>query len=636
VPRIFGGFLAVLPTRGNMTLRRLTSWILAFCAPLVAGSTAWAMPHEARTEIEHEIGAPTPPAPGLERAQIRGVPWCGSVREHDPEWWMSVADDFNQYRNNRHSQFRLFHLARVVCSEPGDPLAQRIAAEVLQLWVNETGMAAREAVESLALRADKDGFPAERTALCDAIKAKDDDTYKERNALAMARFQLLGCRRDDPLWMQPEDVEHVGPFIDRGSAARDDLAHLAWVLHRQSKDLEEGVDDAVVGYAVDQFDFHAVSADAAIHQLDAAPFRGSRYARVMVLESLGRAQLATAKIEALVAKRASDPEWKEMLITAPDRGSAAWNAAAERNKAALARSDDFDRKLRDGGDTHGCQAALRPDFLALWKTLKHEDIPALEAAMSDHPLAGLLAKRFARCLMVDGDPYARFVGAVLLQEVSSHVRVIPGPRTAAYYAVLDAKAGHRDRGGDDEDGESRSRSRSGNHRAPRPLGFTDSRSGMISRLTDVFQFDERDHGANQGDFVEGVIKSVGKGKAGVHVVFVKKKRTYRDQVCHETNRIDSQDPRTGKITYRRVCRDNGAKSVEEGPDPVDVPVELAGALQAGRYARFSGIPINGTLHLSSSTPKLPLEVYRGVQKGKDDFEGDSGKHLLALYGFVLE
>src|SRR5205807_8611223 len=158
----------------------------------------------------------------------------------------------------------------------------------------------------------KDGFQAERTALCDAIKPKGDNNRKERTALATARYKLFGCWRDDPLWLQADEVEHLGPFIDRGSAARDDLAHLAWVLHRQLKDLEEGVDDALIGYAIDQFDFHAVSADAVLHQLDAAPFRGSRYARVMVLESLGHAQVMTARIEALVAKRVSDPEWKEM------------------------------------------------------------------------------------------------------------------------------------------------------------------------------------------------------------------------------------------------------------------------------------------------------------------------------------
>lgn len=635
-----------------MTSRRSTIWILALCAPLVAASTAQAMPGSGRASIEQELGPPTPPGPGLEQAQLRDVPWCGSVHARDPEWWMHVVDDLHQYRNNRHYETRLFELAGGVCSEPGDPLAQRIATEVLQLWINETGMAARDAVESLALRADKDTFQAERTALCDAIKLKSDaDRYKERNALAMARFQLLGCQLNNPLWMQTQDVEHLGPYIDRGSVARDDLAHLAWVLHRQHQELEEGGDEALIGYAVDQFDFHAVSAGAAIHQLDAAPYRGSRYARVMVLESLGRAQLATAKIEALVARRVSDPEWKEMLITAPDRGSAAWNAAAERDKAALARSDEFDRKLREGGDIHGCQAALRPDFLAMWKTFKHEDILALETAMSDHPLAGLLAQRFARCLIADGDPYTEFVGAELLQEVLFNIRVIPGPRTAAYYAVLDAKAAQRERDRDDEeggrrsrrrsqDGEQRPRSSSDSHWAPRPLGFHDSSSGVISRLTEVFQYDDdrERHRANDGDFVGGVIKSVGKGKAGVHVVFVKKKRLVRGQDCHDTTKIDSVDPKTGKITYRQVCHDKPAHWIEEGPDPVDVPAELAVALQPGRYARFSGIPINDVLRLSSKGPKLPLEVYRGVQKAKDDFdhERESGKHLIALYGFLLE
>jgi hypothetical protein len=69
---------------------------------------------------------------------------------------------------------------------------------------------------------------------------------------------------------------------------------------------------------------------------------------------------------------------------------------------------------------------------------------------------------------------------------------------------------------------------------------------------------------------------------------------------------------------------------------VDVPVELAGGLQPGRYARFSGIPSNDGLHLSSKTPKMPLEIYRQVEKGKDEYEPDTGKHLLALFTFLLE
>src|SRR4051812_33270357 len=183
-----------------MTLRP-TSWILAFCALLLAGSTAWAIPPSLRPEIEHDLAQLTPPGPGLERAQIRGIPWCGGVRERDPDWGAYVANDLEQYRSSRHAEGRLFRLARVVCSEPEEPLAQRIATEVLQLWINETGMAARDAIESLALHVDKDRFQAERTALCDAIKPSGDNTRQERHALAAARFQLLGCWRDEPLWM---------------------------------------------------------------------------------------------------------------------------------------------------------------------------------------------------------------------------------------------------------------------------------------------------------------------------------------------------------------------------------------------------------------------------------------------------
>jgi hypothetical protein len=436
--------------------------------------------------------------------------------------------------------------------------------------------------------------------------------------------------------MHADEVKDLGPFIDRGSASRDELAHLAWVLHRQFKELEPGNPEALAGYAIDQFDFHAVSADAAIHQLDAAPLRGSRYARVMVLESLGRARLVTAQIEALVAKRVSDPAWKELLITAPDRGAAAWNAAAERNKAVLARSDEFDRKQRDGGDVHGCQTALRADFLALVKTFKHDDLPSLEAAMSDHPLAGLLARRLASCMVVDGDPNAQFAGLMLSYEVTEYVRVLSGPRTAAYYAALDAHETHADHSEDRAIEEANRRSRPRRQRETRSIENRRTYDDVTRPLHAVLEIESAGTSPPTGDAVAGVIRSVSKGKKGVHVVFVKKRQLSHDEVCRETNKIDRKDPRTGKIYYRKECHDTAAKWVDVGPDPVDVPVELAGGLQAGRYARFKGFGIDYVVDQSSRVPMLPVEVYREVEKDEDDDDRVSGKHLIAHDGFVLE
>ena len=76
---------------------RPTSWILALCTLLAAGSPARAMPPATRAEIEQAIGPPTPPGSGLERAQVRGIPWCGGVREHEREWWAPV-NNLHRYR----------------------------------------------------------------------------------------------------------------------------------------------------------------------------------------------------------------------------------------------------------------------------------------------------------------------------------------------------------------------------------------------------------------------------------------------------------------------------------------------------------------------------------------------------------
>jgi hypothetical protein len=165
---------------------------------------------------------------------------------------------------------------------------------------------------------------------------------------------------------------------------------------------------------------------------------------------------------------------------------------------------------------------------------------------------------------------------------------------------------------------------------------------MTRPLHDVLPLEYQGGTTSSGDYDAGVIKSVSKGKAGVHVVFVKKKKMAQGEVCRETNKVDRKDPRTGKVYYRKECHWTEPKLVEEGPDPVDVPVDLAGALQPGRFATFGGIPVNGVMELSSATPRIPLQVYREALKDKDsDKDNDSeererGKHLIALYGFVLE
>jgi hypothetical protein len=565
---------------------------------LLLTANAWA---DERAELDKVLQHPTAPGLGLDRAQVRALPWCGTIHEHQQDWASSVQTNLNSYHESSGLESRLFDSARLLCSAPTDPVALRAAVEIEQLWINETGLAEADALVSLALRADDNAFQAERTRVCEATEPKGSDPHAERTALAAARYSLLGCRLSNPLWMNFDDLEPLTPFVDRGSAERDAFAHLAWVLYRQRKEQEAGEPDAILGYAIDQFDFHAVAADAVLHQLDAAPYRGNRYAHVVVLESIAHAHMVTARLDALVAKRANDGTWKELLLTAPQRGAAAWAAAAGHDKDALAHSDDIDRKMREGGDFKGCQTALRADFLAIVKPLKHDDVHVLNASISDHLLAGLLLQRLSRCMALDGDADA---AALIHSNLIPRLRIVTGPRVAAYYATLDAISAQG----------------SPKHAARQDVEEDVPADPKLKYLPALEEYDGVRAGIDDNAQIRGGVAAVDKTAKGMRVTFAKVGTKVMSQSCTETNKIDRID-HDGRITYRQVCHDTGMVTRNDTPDPVVVPAKYASGLHGGGYATFDSLAGGSPL-----SPQLPLAVYKDR----------AGKHLVAFYGFPLE
>lgn len=93
----------------------------------------------------------------------------------------------------------------------------------------------------------------------------------------------------------------------------------------------------IVSYGTDAYDFRALSPAAALKVLEAAPYAGNLYARV-IKESIGRARIGIAAFEEHVRKRIQDPEWKELLVHAPRRAIEAYTASAARAKAEIARA----------------------------------------------------------------------------------------------------------------------------------------------------------------------------------------------------------------------------------------------------------------------------------------------------------
>lgn len=541
------------------------------------------------------------PGPGLDRAPVRPPPWCGGGYETDETWAFNVANELDTFResvghenqlNRSGSESRLFHAAALVCNAPRNPVAQRAAAEIEQLWINRSGLSDADAVASLTARVVPDAFKAEHEKLCSAVPQPPDfNRDRDGNSLANAYVNLFGCPDREPLWLlKATDFDYLGELVDRGAAERDPLVHLAWVLLRQYLllDPDEKPENRLIGYVVDQFDLRAVSPDAVMHALDAGPYRGSRYARIIVLESLGRLRLRNVQIEADVAKLTGDPDWKELLITAPQRGAAAWQAAADQAKDALARSDQFARDADEGKDVHGCARPLRSDVLAILKKLKHDNFDAIGAAISDHPVAGLLIKRLARCLELE-----RARGGEVVGMLADSVRVWTGPRMAAYFAMIEALGAMPER---------RRPSLSIRHLR------LDGRRDDHERLHHAHPFSPLD---------EAVIARVDKARDGAKVTFVTNRSRVMDQECHETTKVDSITSE-GKLIYRRACHDTHLIWVDRTHPPRSVPLMFADGLRGGQLAVINEV----------SRDDMAVPIVAWANK--------SQKRVVVYYGLPLE
>jgi hypothetical protein len=542
-----------------------------------------------RDELSRSLAHPAP-GKGLERAPLRAPSWCAHASfERDEGWPATIQNELRDYRGGHYSQYRLIEAARALCNAPGDPLAARVATEIEQYWINDSGLSEADAIESISARVDVAELDAGQHKLCDALAGDEPDDARQK--LQHAYQFLFGCN-STAMWMgQAPDMAELGALLDRGPVEADPIARTAWLLYREYKLLEEGEkpERALLGYVIDQQDLHAVTAADALRALDRPPFAGSAFARILIKESVARERMLAARIDDAVAALTRDPAWKELLVTAPQRGAAAWLAAAAAGKAVLARSDAAAAATprHHGRHAHApapdC-APLRADFLALAKKLKHDNLATFRAQLDDQPLAGLLLHRIVGCELAAGDQ----AGGQALDRLAGEVRLMPGPRMAALFAAADALADLGDR----------------IRVEPSQLPWFDDepREGR----TDLIE--------NVG--THGVIASLAKTAKGLHVTFVKKRVQEMSQKCAETNKIDRIE-QGGKVVYRTVCHDTGLVWVDEGPLPVDVSTAHIAALRVGRFVRIDDSMYNDT---------VPITV----------FSDTVGKHLVAVCGFVLE
>jgi hypothetical protein len=542
------------------------------------------------------------PAPeaGVEKAPVMAPPWCAGHDRTD-FYPRAVGRALDSYRS-QHYWDKLLDAGQFLCNgDPKNPIVQNATQEILQYWMNAFNLNAKDAIETFIAHTHKDDLDAAHQKLCDAITVSEEVSGEE-SAFGQARRELFDCSR-------MAVTINLLPYLDASETPPDPFAELdraAIAAHNMQNASDDYRRTALVQYIIDQVDYGALDTNAALKELDQAPYKGNVYARVTILETLGAYRTNRRLVEDELKKAVKDPDWKALLVEAPQKGVAAWNAAATKYKDALARSNALEHAAMGPSKKAmaGCEPALRKDFIGLLKTLKHDTEAQLDKELSDSVVGGLLLKRLVLCMAGDGDAMM----ASVIDTHIDHVRITRGPRHAAYYAAIDALNKIKD------DREKFPVDAQQDFPKYWSLGDIDERTGDLVRKREEDSF-----GYRLGD-EKGVIKSVTKSGDLVKVTFAPDKHKMPKGECHPTNHILQFDG-NGHPIYDQVCKFSGYVMVDFKPDPIQVPVAWAGGLKAGRFVEFA------TSRGTKAAPRksVPLRVYTDK----------TGSKLAAWMGFEL-
>ena len=351
--------------------------LIVFGIVAALGRDAAAVP--GATNYERIQSALKQPAPGggIDKAPAGAPGWCNGIED---DGRADVGGHLGSYYADGPYKFaELVAAARATCNlDPKHPVTQQAAQEVLQLWMNETGLSAPDATESINLTIDQKRNEALQKELCAAL-AIDPEVAGAERAFLQAKRELFGCLNDKISDIGGnQTMVRLVPWMDSSATPPDELVRLALV----ALDLE-GFDRAdenfkkkmLLVYGLDQFDIKALDPKKAVAMADVAPLKGNAYARVMIKQRLAQVRLALLTFEDAVNKQIEkDPVWKELLVTAPQKGAADYLVEANEFKAQLQRSAEFEQKAFGPSRKAlaDCYPALAKDLAGVLKPMKKD------------------------------------------------------------------------------------------------------------------------------------------------------------------------------------------------------------------------------------------------------------------------
>lgn len=523
---------------------------------------------------EHQL-TPIKPEYAIDTAKITGaIPWCDKAAGVDKDRWDTgrISRTIDAPYGISGTIEGAYHL----CQRPNDTTWKQKATYVLQKWMNWTGQPQSEAIQSIRARIQTEKMKRESAALCKALEL-GPEVGGQAKSYGEARRRFFGCSKDgEELWRNPQVPldDDVAFWLDADSEFDSEIVRMYWLFGQTDRpDLEKhggnsAFDNrALLTYAVASVDFAKLDWKAIEKELAAPPYSGNEYARAVASESFHMLRLHRKLFEEAIDKLAKQAaEYNTILREAPKKGFAQWEKVTAPWKAELARSLAFEKKLSNPSRKalQGCSKELMPDVQKLIKSYKKNEYGELVKALANDPIASLLLSRFAVCLAAE-----KVVGSGAFRDIVEQGRAFRGPRTMAYFAIVDALTEALE------------------DRPKLVLSHSNFWFRGQRALTDVYRSELTFTGnapRNPKDtYAKGFVKEVKKSGDGVTVVFKTQKFKYREYDCVPTNR-PIRIRADGGIEYEQNCRATGRMlSQDATPAPVTISPLLATGVKPGAY-----------------------------------------------------
>ncbi len=514
--------------------------------------------------------SPIQPDPGVATAKVPAAPsWCQGVKvtEHwDP-------GRIGRTVSNKYGITGTIDGAFQICEHPTNMTWQIEAGYILQKWMNFGHFSQVDAEASLRARIQKTKFAADHDALCKSLEVSPE-AGGEVKTFAEAHQRFFGCK-DLPVWLDRSGMHsQVGFYLEIEPRPESEFMRMYWLVHFVSEPWRETElpsrnahdNEPLLTYAIAARDFAELDKGALEKQLGAAPYND--YARTVAMETLAMLKAEQQAYEAAIDKMTKgDKDYQHLLREVPKQGFDQWERLVSQWRPELERSNAFEKKLSEPSHSalKGCSAQLKKDAEKLIKSYKDQTYHGLIAKLAADPIASLLLQRLSICDGADG--VYGIAGA--LGDIVKHGRPLRGPRTSAYYAMLEALSklkSDRPRMLFELDGF-------------RFEGAADNSDSLDRLYDDELKIRGSAPSEPEKSYNRGIVKSVAKVPEGLLVTFKTDRISFPHYDCSDdTSHPLKINQNTGAIEYSRNCTATGKMDSQDQTAP---PIVIAAGAANG-------------------------------------------------------